>query len=85
MAEREGTPELLLIATGSEVELALNAAAKLARTVNVRVVSMPSFELFDSRMQPIKRVSCPMHVIDGLQSRRERALVGSGMWGVRVR
>ena len=46
----EGTPELLLIATGSEVELALNAAAKLAEeSVNVRVVSMPSFELFEQQ------------------------------------
>ena len=81
----EGT-ELLLIATGSEVELALNAAAKLAEeSVNVRVVSMPSFELFEQQDAVYQRVSCPMHVIDGLQSRRERALVGSGMWGVRVR
>ena len=66
------------------MELALNAAAKLAEeSVNVRVVSMPSFELFEQVQ--LSRVSCPMHVIDELQSRRERALVGSGMWGVRVR
>ena len=46
----EGTPEVLLIATGSEVELALNAAAKLAEeSVSVRVVSMPSFELFEQQ------------------------------------
>lgn len=43
----EGTPDILLIATGSEVELALNAAEKLGeKKVNVRVVSMPSWELF---------------------------------------
>lgn len=43
----EGTPDILLIATGSEVELALNAAEKLGeKEVNVRVVSMPSWELF---------------------------------------
>ena len=46
----EGTPEVLLIATGSEVELALNAAEKLAEeSVNVRVVSMPSCELFEQQ------------------------------------
>ena len=43
----EGTPDLILIATGSEVELALRAGEKLGENgVNVRVVSMPSWELF---------------------------------------
>jgi transketolase len=43
----EGTPDLILIATGSEVELALSAGEKLGENgVNVRVVSMPSWELF---------------------------------------
>jgi transketolase len=46
----EGSPDILLIATGSEVELALNAAEKLAEeAVNVRVVSMPSCELFEQQ------------------------------------
>ncbi len=40
-----GTPELTIIATGSEVEIAL-AAAKRLEGRNVRVVSMPSWELF---------------------------------------
>ncbi|MCL1922130.1 MAG: transketolase [Kiritimatiellaeota bacterium] len=40
-----GTPDLTIIATGSEVEIALAAAQKLADH-NVRVVSMPSWELF---------------------------------------
>lgn len=40
--------ELLLIATGSEVSLALEAAALLRRAgTTVRLVSMPSWELFD--------------------------------------
>jgi transketolase len=42
----EGTPDLLIIATGSEVEIALDAAKKLEGK-NVRVVSMPSWELFE--------------------------------------
>jgi transketolase len=40
-----GKPELVLIATGSEVEPALKVAAEL-KNMNVRVVSMPCRELF---------------------------------------
>jgi transketolase len=40
-------PELVLVATGSEVQLALGAAQALAKSgTRVRVVSMPSWELF---------------------------------------
>lgn len=43
----EGTPDAILIATGSEVGLAVDAAAELAgKGTKVRVVSMPSVELF---------------------------------------
>lgn len=43
----EGKPEALLIATGSEVELALNAAVALAeKGRNVSVVSMPCVDVF---------------------------------------
>ncbi len=45
-----GEPEAILIATGSEVDLAVQAAAQLAdRGRNVRVVSMPSTEVFDAQ------------------------------------
>jgi transketolase len=40
-----GTPEIILIATGSEVGLAMDAAAQLGD--GVRVVSMPCTEIFD--------------------------------------
>jgi transketolase len=44
---RSGRPDAIVIATGSEVELAMAAAAKLAdRGVDVRVVSMPSTDRF---------------------------------------
>ncbi len=44
------SPELILIATGSEVALALDAARRLATNGTcVRVVSMPSWELFDAQ------------------------------------
>ena len=44
----DGTPDLILIATGSEVELALDAAQQITDR-NVRVVSMPSWELFEKQ------------------------------------
>ena len=46
----EGKPELILIATGSEVELAVEAAAKLTEEGKaVRVVSMPATDVFDAQ------------------------------------
>jgi transketolase len=46
-------PDLILIATGSEVGLIVAAAGKLAaQKIQVRVVSMPSWELFDA--QPVE-------------------------------
>ena len=48
LKDSDGTPEIVLIATGSEVELAINAADALAANgVKVRVVSMPSTDVFD--------------------------------------
>jgi len=45
-----GAPELVLLATGSEVSLALDARARLQeRGCRVRVVSMPSWELLDEQ------------------------------------
>jgi transketolase len=47
-----GEPQLVLIATGSEVDLALRAqTALLKQNVRARVVSMPSWELFDDQPQ----------------------------------
>ncbi len=42
-------PEVVLVASGSEVELALDAAKQLASECCVRVVSMPSWDLFDAQ------------------------------------
>jgi len=48
--ETAGTPEILLIATGSEVHIALEAGRALDRHGHaVRVVSLPSWELFDAQ------------------------------------
>ncbi|WP_256853014.1 transketolase [Pantoea sp. Fr+CA_20] len=46
----DGTPDIILIATGSEMEITLGAAAKLTTGGHkVRVVSLPSTDLFDAQ------------------------------------
>lgn len=48
LSDSDGKPDLILIATGSEVHIAIEAREILAQKgVAVRVVSMPSWELFD--------------------------------------
>jgi len=50
LSDSEGTPDLILIATGSEVQLIVKAAEQLrAEGKKVRVVSMPCWELFDEQ------------------------------------
>ena len=50
LSDSEGTPDLILIGTGSEVKLCVEAAEQLrANGTKVRVVSMPSWELFDAQ------------------------------------
>ncbi|EMR34179.1 transketolase [Vibrio harveyi] len=50
LKDTDGKPELILIATGSEVELAVKAAEQLtAEGKKVRVVSMPSTDAFDKQ------------------------------------
>ncbi|NVK01277.1 MAG: transketolase, partial [Oceanospirillaceae bacterium] len=50
LKDSAGTPDLILIATGSEVDLAMQSAAALeAEGKAVRVVSMPSTERFDAQ------------------------------------
>ena len=49
---KDGKPELVLIATGSEVALIVEAAEKLqAEGIAVRCVSMPSWDLFEAQPQ----------------------------------
>ncbi len=58
--ETNDKPELILIATGSEVELALEAAKRLeADKRSVRVVSMPSCELFDRQSDAYREAVLP--------------------------
>ena len=61
--ESAPNPELILIATGSEVFLTLTAARKLAENnTKVRVVSMPSWEMFDRQPQEYRNSVLPQHL-----------------------
>ena len=55
-----GTPEVILIATGSEVSLALKSAEALGN--HVRVVSMPSTNIFDAQDADYKESVLPANV-----------------------
>ena len=56
----EGKPQLILMATGSEVSLVLEAAEQLhANGVKVRVVSFPSWELFEQQPASYQRKVLP--------------------------
>lgn len=47
---KNGTPQAQLIATGSEVQLAVKAQAALAEEgIDVRVISLPSWDLFEKQ------------------------------------
>lgn len=60
LAETNAQPDLILIATGSEVSLAVNAKAELEKdNVSVRVVAMPSRELFDRQPETYKQSVLP--------------------------
>jgi transketolase len=56
-------PDLLLLANGSEVHLALGAASELGKKgISARVVSFPSWELFEEQPQPYKEEVLPTSV-----------------------
>lgn len=57
----EGTPDLIFIASGSEVELAVNAK-KLLTDRKVRVVSMPCMDLFEEQSAEYKESVLPKSV-----------------------
>jgi transketolase len=56
-------PDLILMATGSEVEVVLEAQACLAEDgIAARVVSMPSWELFEAQPQSYRETVLPPSV-----------------------
>jgi transketolase len=69
----QGTPEVIIIGTGSEVHIVLDAGQQLAEEgVKVRVVSMPSWELFDRQPADYRESVLPSAV-------RARVAVEAGM------
>jgi transketolase len=59
----DGTPDIILIATGSEVELAMQASLALAADgVAARVVSMPCTDLFDAQADDYREQVLPSGV-----------------------
>jgi len=60
LADTDGTPDIILIASGSEVHLALAAREDLAKEdITARVVSMPSWELFEMTSPDYQRLVLP--------------------------
>jgi len=56
-------PDLILIGTGSEVALAVEAQTRLAeRGIGARVVSMPSWALFDAQPEEYRQAVLPADV-----------------------
>ncbi len=63
LSDPDGKPDLILIATGSEVHLAVEASKRLAdKGVAARVVSMPSWELFEKMSKGYKNRVLPPDV-----------------------
>ena len=59
----KGSPAVILIATGSEVALCIAAYEQLAAAgINTRVVSMPSWELFEQQSQDYRDRVLPPHI-----------------------
>jgi transketolase len=69
----EGTPDVILIGTGSETHIALEAGKMLAdEGIKARVVSMPSWELFDQQPAEYRGSVLPSSV-------RARVAIEAGM------
>ncbi len=63
LEDSNGTPDLILIGTGTELELCTKAAAQLrAEGKNVRVVSMPCVELFEEQDEAYRESVLPSSV-----------------------
>jgi transketolase len=64
LADAEGTPDVILIGTGSEVSVALEARRQLAgRGIEARVVSLPSWELFEEQTREYRDSVLPPKVL----------------------
>lgn len=85
VADCEKTPDCIIIATGSELKLAIDAREILSRDgIGARVVSMPSWELFDKEPQSYRDSILPegvrarIAIEAGVSSGWERYIGDSG-------
>jgi len=63
MADSDGTPEVILMGTGSEVQLCIDAYEQLKKDgIKARVVSMPCWEAFEKQSQEYKDSVLPRNV-----------------------
>ena len=63
LSDTDGEPQAIIIATGTEVDLAIIAARRLAASgVKVRVVSMPSVDVFEAQPKQYRDTVLPPHV-----------------------
>ncbi|MDP4107348.1 MAG: transketolase [Bacillota bacterium] len=63
LTQTNENPDVILIATGSEVSLAVNAKVELEKEeISVRVVAMPSWELFNRQSKEYKEFVLPSSV-----------------------
>ncbi len=72
LADGDGEPDAIIIATGSEVHLAMAAREELQGKVRVRVVSMPSTDVFDVQPESYRESVLPKKV-------RARVVVEAGV------
>jgi transketolase len=57
-----GKPDMILIGTGSEVSIAMEAGRRLSRDFRVRVVSLPSWRIFDRQPSEYRNHVLPPEV-----------------------
>ncbi len=63
LSDCEGEPQIILMASGSEVSLIMKAQEKLKEeSINARVVSFPSWELFDAQSNEYKEKVFPKKI-----------------------
>jgi transketolase len=68
-----GEPDVILIATGSEVQLAMKSAEQLAiDDIQARVVSMPCAEMFSAQSEEYREMVLPSYI-------RERVAIEAGI------
>ncbi len=75
----EGTPDAIIIATGSEVELAVKAAQALSGK-NIRVVSMPLWKNSWPRTRAIRTACCPAMCVLVSPWKRRLRITGTASW-----